>query len=444
MGNNFNKFYGNACEIYQYVAAVTGLAGNSGSPTDTWILHTKPSTYYNGELLTSIFMKWFISPTTLPTEDTLGLSYEIKVYRDIISPILENNICPNFVGYLGSADNCTFDDIVKIGESSADVNQIRRSIQHMMKTRVERMFEARPAVTDPLLITVTTTIPSVTVSTYRFSILLNEVIKARSVTLSGYLKNKERANRILGIRKTQGFFNVQDYQLLFQIMVACYVMSLAKMNHNDLHFENIYCEPFDIPQTLYYEIEGVLYELPNQQYLAKIYDYDLAFVTQFGSNANLNTSDPFFLSGSNSFCAPKDLINVIVKFFRRREMDTVYFTLFLKDLTQFDKWSNFIFNDDETFTAADIAADLFSPLQILQNVGELIESRSDAQIRTAAFFNFGGVHQISSTSFSPDGVLLPPNLVLRQNAERLSVELANCKLQLGATDDLRSKKRRRQ
>ena len=440
MGNTLNKFYGDACNIYNYTTAVTGLECNSASMSDTWILSIKNGTYYNDVLLQRIFMKWFISPLSLPNENTKSLAYEVRVYRDIISPILENHICPNFIEYLGSADNCHFSDIVKIGSPSVNENQIRRSIHFMLNDLPDR-----PAVTDAEDLNAYTD----DVSNLRFSILLNEVVKLGTITMTEYIDETMGASYSLGFTKTSSSFNVADYladyQLLFQIIVACYVMSLARMNHNDLHFGNVFCEPFDMPHTITYEIEGVLYELPNQQYLAKIYDYDLSYVTLFGSNEKLVNMDPFFRSGRNIFCAQKDLISVLATFFRRRVSETLYFSLFLKDAAAMhDKWSDFLFNDDTTFTDEDVKNDLLTPFQILQKVGELTQSRSDAQIRGGPFYDASSVYSISHTAFSAAGALLSPNLALQRSHAKLLTELEECRRKLGESSaDTHSKKRKK-
>ena len=43
-----------------------------------------------------------------------GLNYELNIYKDIIRPIVDLNICPNFVKYLASGEKCSFNDLLNI------------------------------------------------------------------------------------------------------------------------------------------------------------------------------------------------------------------------------------------------------------------------------------------------------------------------------------------
>jgi len=64
MGGAFCKnlsAYTNACEMSRCVQRIQGLASNSVSPTDTWIIHFKPGVHYEMAPIKTTFTKVFVS-----------------------------------------------------------------------------------------------------------------------------------------------------------------------------------------------------------------------------------------------------------------------------------------------------------------------------------------------------------------------------------------------
>jgi len=124
MSCNLDKV--NVCDISNCIINVSGMVSNSTSPTDIWFL-TFHDTYYKGDKIDKAFLKLFVDINSLPpitfstshiySEDIIpsisGLNYELIVYRDIIRPLVDNNICPNFIKYLASGQGCSYDDILK-------------------------------------------------------------------------------------------------------------------------------------------------------------------------------------------------------------------------------------------------------------------------------------------------------------------------------------------
>src|SRR3990167_9445038 len=155
MGNtctNLERYAEKACDFYKCVAHVKGLASNSTSPTDYWILSLKQGAAYNNTPISWAFIKIFLD-TNNPYE--LALLYEIKIYRDIIRPLLDKNICPNFVRYLGSGTQCSFDQLYNFltgGRTSLTdqeaQNNLLRNIKYMMNPKGDRK-----AVTDSGMLT---------------------------------------------------------------------------------------------------------------------------------------------------------------------------------------------------------------------------------------------------------------------------------------------------
>ena len=114
--------FSNGCEIHKCAIGIKGLESNSSSPSDTWILKLENSKYED-KVINNVFVKYFIEPDTLVEPDrktqmlknvTHGLKYELYIYKDIIRPLIDTRICPNFIKYLGSGEMCEFSSLQKI------------------------------------------------------------------------------------------------------------------------------------------------------------------------------------------------------------------------------------------------------------------------------------------------------------------------------------------
>ena len=111
----------NICNISNCIINIGGMAADSASPTDIWFLTFNGTTTYRGQNIRNAFLKLFVdidnthvAPHTINTiEEINGLKYELNIYKDIIRPLVDLNICPNFVKYLASGTNCSFDNLLR-------------------------------------------------------------------------------------------------------------------------------------------------------------------------------------------------------------------------------------------------------------------------------------------------------------------------------------------
>jgi len=274
------------CKIYNCVDSVEGMSSNSLSPTDTWIIKFKEGTQYYKQELQFGFFKIFLNSLTVstlskPYNDVLpriiGLEYEILVYKNIIKPLINYNVCPNFVKYLASGNNCTYNDLFnmlnkKIGLSYDIIIQcLNRNINCMKKDCGKRFainkYVPRTYFKSDLadLYIDTSEIPNF----YKFNIILNERLPLKSVTLDEWLIiNKDIEN---------------IWFILFQICVACYSMSLCKMTHNDLHLGNIFIEERDNIEKIVYVINDKKYILYTK-FKVFIFDFDRSYCQNLGDN----------------------------------------------------------------------------------------------------------------------------------------------------------------
>ena len=317
-----------ACEIHKCLTSVVGLPSNSNSPSDTWILNMNAT--YDGIPIQTAFLKFFINPETIyqsenafctrnscrfKTEVPIGslkaLHYEVRVYRDVIRPLLDANICPHFIKYLGGATECTFLNLYKMllknGDDDASKrNAVKGLLRSVLYMRLRK--PNRPAITQSTTIsllngydlfsyseekesvknalvemypTIGTEAPyhhflmfdyfeSVKKNLYTYAFIINEAVPANTVNFKVFFQQQGRT------------LTPSVWGVLFQIMVGCYTMFLSRLAHNDLHDMNVMVEPLPTPQNFKYIINGTLYELQNQYYIAKIFDFDHAYTTKLG------------------------------------------------------------------------------------------------------------------------------------------------------------------
>ena len=104
----------NICKIFRYITKVNGFKSNSASPTDTWNVTFENNIISGDKLVPYGFMKIYIDPRSVksPPVELIALNYELSVYRDIIKPLINYNICPNFVSFISSGKGCSYDDLL--------------------------------------------------------------------------------------------------------------------------------------------------------------------------------------------------------------------------------------------------------------------------------------------------------------------------------------------
>ena len=120
----------NICNISNCIVKVTGMKSNSASPTDTWFLSFNDDTYYKEQKVEKAFLKLFADLDSPSINNNIklelgALKYELKVYKDVIRPLIDNNICPNFIKYLASAEKCSYDNLLRFLKGNLVYNNMK-------------------------------------------------------------------------------------------------------------------------------------------------------------------------------------------------------------------------------------------------------------------------------------------------------------------------------
>ena len=306
----------NICAVNNCIIQVDGMESNSASPSDTWFLTFNNETTYDGIPVKKAFLKLFIDPEHTPhtltssiTHEIKGLEYELNIYKDVIRPLIDLDICPNFVKYLGSTKNCTYKDIlnflvgkienafrIKFSKTECEKRLNYNILNCLLKKCVER-----PPINHNIGHKISDILDPVK-NRLRFDMLLTE-------TKQGSVKFFDFINNII-IPKIDTARNIL-WETLFQIVAACYAMSLSKMVHNDLHSNNIFIEDLGDEKTFLYVINDIPYILKTR-YKVLIYDFDRGYVNRLGTNKILSLNSVCRDDKQcNHFVDSKDILKIM-------------------------------------------------------------------------------------------------------------------------------------
>jgi serine/threonine protein kinase len=297
------------------IKSVNGIDGDSSSRTDKWIVTFKDNVKYEHTPIKKGFVKMWLSHESVKytlgnilekyrpnypinshlINDIHGLDYEAKVYRDIVRELVDSNICPNFIRFLGLGHNCSFRNVNKmlVGVDNSQMALYRGafsliglttkgvSITSDLTEYIDREFNVHKSMisTHDIL------------NNIGYNVLLNEVTKDGTVTFNDF------PDKILGGVNIAGepeyrwsqLLDKLPYQevwcLIFQLIAAVYAMSLSGLCHNDLHLDNVYVEPCDEKIVTYiYEDQKFTFKT---KYIVKVFDFDRSYCKRFGNNDSI-------------------------------------------------------------------------------------------------------------------------------------------------------------
>lgn len=271
-------------EFYDIIEEIIGLESTTGSPTDQWIVRTKPDVLYNAEtraVINLLFLKITLTEATVRKfcripevlEFVSGLRYEARVYDYIQKNILETGTCPYFLPYYKTIVEVGFFDLLKILEGdltwkSVDKKyNLQRSVNYMLNNR-----RGRPSINRKANDTTWKFVDDNKWKDVRFNILVTKSMITS--TLSKYFEKK--------------LFEVNTmWKILLQIAIGCYSMFLNGITHNDLHLNNIFLDEYEEEHSFVHYLNRERPLIIRSRYHPRIFDYDRSYCKRLGKNAML-------------------------------------------------------------------------------------------------------------------------------------------------------------
>ena len=388
--------FSNGCEIHKCAIGIKGLESNSSSPSDTWILKLENSKYED-KVINNVFVKYFIEPDTLVEPDrktqmlknvTHGLKYELYIYKDIIRPLIDTRICPNFIKYLGSGEMCEFSSLQKIlsdavirtpeatfprwNEPVKMANDLlERNLLYMANGLKNRpsIANTRPAKSE-LLKSYPKMFYKEIDPRWRYNFIINEPISETTKSFSDYLPT---------IKSDE-----LSYSLLIQVVYACYCLSENKTNHNDLHSGNIFVAPLDEAIIMTYNLGDFQLSFKTE-HLVVLYDFDLAYSEHVGDNPYIDEDR----TRSNEFVVNKDLWKFVFQLYKDSSLGDLALSL-LSDNAGKKRALRKYFNDPEAFFL------MYNDGQIPKKTMNKYKSPKDC------LKNFKEMLDMNGTKYTPD------------------------------------------
>ena len=270
MGNectHLNEF-DSPCKLNHCVQSGTVTSKNSVSPSIQMLLSMQPLTRVYDTRVQSVFLKsfvniWALDQNNLPPwirgkiNSLKGLYYELTMNMSVIKPLVEQKICPYFVTIYTGSYNCSYRDLAQLVGNQAE--NLPELLSNGFEDADVRWFTRQDI---------------------KYCFLLSQVMTGE--TMHGWIQTKGKNRQNIA-------------KVLFQVAVACYMLELVGVSHNDLHGGNVFVSPeskIGYHDTYYLCLPAtppIIDVVKDSSYRARVYDFDQAafgpymnpFVTYF-------------------------------------------------------------------------------------------------------------------------------------------------------------------
>ena len=289
------------------ITKLEGLTSNSASATDIYRITTNPNFRYNGEMVTNVFMKVFI---TSNFKDRYALSeellYEFLVYMDKIKKIVNLNICPFFIKVLGGNLRVPSQYLTNFLQRHTRELALTPNIRDRFVSNINKIIngeQGRPSITENVFLYNRRTINPATnrqtatrvdatdlnnkeniINDMTYGYFMTEGTKdgcTNSSFLEWMTTDRTRIND-LTLNLTPTMVKRDFLVILLQIAIACKTMFMGRFCHNDLHPGNVRIETHPNPKPFGYIIQDKAGNtgsfFVNSNIRCHIYDFDRGYI----------------------------------------------------------------------------------------------------------------------------------------------------------------------
>lgn len=329
------------CQLATLVQDIELLASNSASPTETAVATLEDGVTFYQQPIKTVFLKWFVNRPG--RRDIGGLKYELRFYREVISPLLLMGVVPFFVRFLGASPMCSFEEIGDIVEHNRSFRKqkrtrheidaaLRRNARFLVQS--DRNFanraqwrhqpqplrrrgkrERKPALTEQIFTSPLDSgrelpVSQMEIDEDHFGVLVTEVQARRTVhdVLSG----------VTGERGPTDFRIV--LHILFQVASALVALQYSQAMQNDLHTGNVLVTENREQSGSFDFGEQDRYFVARMPFLCLVFDFDRGFCRWLGpSNKNPMLKGNLCKTHSqcNKFVPNRDLAKFCCSLLRR-------------------------------------------------------------------------------------------------------------------------------
>ena len=373
---NISKSFVISSDILKNVKNVTGVKGG-GTASETWILEL----LNNSKIFGKIFINIDDNISSLVFDDenkktnffysSKSLDYEKRIYKEIIGPMKKLKICKHFVPLIDIIE-CNYETLLNIllGRTYDSVSKKlydREKLDYILKRNIEGIvnFNKNFKINEDLGETKNIQ-NNDSIEKLNFSLLLTKYFDIENdiITLT----------KFLGI-----YIGNKDIilQVLFQLAVVCYAISLCNMTHNDLHADNVFIKKLDSLQTFVYYINGQKYEIKTF-FKVYVFDFNFSYVEKFGVNEGVNDYLCENFSVCNEFIQNKDILKILCAVFKFYPESLKYTTpneekqKIIERLYVEDKECFFRNKTSETMMGKSVRSDFFKQYNSSLNILKMI------------------------------------------------------------------------
>lgn len=227
------------CQLEPCIQSIESLEKKTSSQSRQFIIVFKNNTTYMQVPYQQGFAKVFF-----PTKKSL--TNEIDIYSKVIAPLVDNNICPHFIRYLG--------------HGTCDL----KIVQNLFNDDFEELHGNHKLYS---------TLGQQNKKTDQMTILITETHR-KLLSFHEFYQEKNSKNEF-----TKKLFII----IFFQLLTAIHAMEESHMNHADLHQNNFFIHKLDKLNVFAYHYNGEDFYIKTK-YKVLIFDFDQSKAEQLNSD----------------------------------------------------------------------------------------------------------------------------------------------------------------